>query len=46
MAGVLSELLIAEIWKEVLNIQKVLVSDIFLEVGGDSISAIRFINKF
>ena len=41
-----SELLIAEICKEVLNIEKVNVSDNFIEVGGDSISAIRFINKF
>ena len=39
------ESLIGDIWKELLDIKAVSVSDKFLNLGGDSILAIRLMNK-
>ncbi len=39
------EIKIAEIWSEVLGIEKIGVEDDFFEIGGDSIHAIRIISK-
>jgi len=36
---------LAEIWKEVLAVREVGVHDDFLELGGDSLSAIRIVNR-
>jgi amino acid adenylation domain-containing protein len=40
-----AEIKIAEIWKEVLNIERVGINDNFFELGGDSIKVIRVVNK-
>ena len=39
------EIKIAEIWKEILNVERVGVNDNFFELGGDSIKVIRVVNK-
>jgi SAM-dependent methyltransferase/aryl carrier-like protein len=40
------EVLIAEIWREVLGVEKVGINDNFFEIGGDSLKAVRVIDRF
>jgi amino acid adenylation domain-containing protein len=40
-----TERIIAEIWKEVLNIEKVSVHDNFFEVGGNSLLTVRMVSR-
>jgi acyl-CoA synthetase (AMP-forming)/AMP-acid ligase II/NAD(P)-dependent dehydrogenase (short-subunit alcohol dehydrogenase family)/acyl carrier protein len=36
---------VAQLWREVLNLPQVSLNDTFFELGGDSLSAVRFLNR-